>query len=166
MENWYCIHTKPAKEENVCRLLSEFPAIELLNPKVRRRKRRGQRRIETVETLFPCYLFARFDLSQYMHIVRNTRGVRRMVGDHSERPWTVDHTIIDFIKKRTDGLPLESVDCTFSRGDQVVVTAGPLAGLGGVFLYEMSAAERVVILLNTIETCARIQLHKADIARG
>ena len=166
MSNWYCIHTKPAKEETVCKLLAEFPAIELLNPRVRRRKKRGVRRIEVMETLFPCYLFARFDLSLYLHIIRNTRGVRRMVGDHSERPWTVDGSIIEFIRHRAENEVFYSDDPKFSRGENVVITDGPLAGLNGIFLYEMSASERVVILLNTIESCARIQLDKAYIARG
>jgi len=164
--NWYCIHTKPAKEETVCKLLSEFPAIELLNPRVRRKKRRGVRRIEVEETLFPCYLFARFDLSRYMHIVRNTRGVRRMVGDHSESPWTVDDKIIEIIQQRTVNYPVDAEEPRFKCGENVMVTAGPLAGLNGVFLYDMSASERVVVMLNTIQSCARVQLDRALIARS
>ncbi len=47
----------------------------------------------------------------------------------------------------------------------VRITEGPLAGLQGIFLDEMNATERVIVLLNTIESHTRVQVEKRMIAK-
>jgi hypothetical protein len=46
---------------------------------------------------------------------------------------------------------VELIDRPFGAGDSVRVTAGPLAGWSGIFDCELSDAERVVILIDTLQ---------------
>lgn len=165
MEQWYCIHTKPAREDAVCKLLSPLAAIETYCPDIRRKKWVGGLRREVTEKLFPCYLFARFDLPRYMHTIRNTRGVRRIVGDHCMSPWVVEPKIIDWIKHRSLSECLEDSNETLRPGEDVQINDGPLMGLRGVFLYELNASDRVMILLQALEHQARVQIPRHLLTR-
>ncbi len=102
MKNWYCIHIKPTKEDTVCHLLEGLPEVELFSPKIQRRKYLRSKPRMVVEALFPGYVFVKINAPRYAHTIRYTRGVRRMVGDHSGHPWIVDDAIIDFIRSRTE----------------------------------------------------------------
>lgn len=165
MKHWYCIHTKPAREDTICKLLAPFPAIELFNPLIRRKKRIRATYRHVTERLFPSYLFARLELPRYMHTIQNTRGVRRMVGDHTTAPWIVDDDIIDLIRSRTVNECWDAATMDFTAGETLQITDGPLMGLTGIFLYEINASDRVVILLNTIQNQARVQIERHQLGR-
>jgi transcription elongation factor/antiterminator RfaH len=158
MKHWYCIYTKPAQEDIICRKLCELPEIELLNPKLKRKKFARHRFTEVIEQLFPCYIFSKFDALQYFHLIRYTRGVKRFVGDRADSPYTVDDSIIEFIKaKMNDGLvTMEPIE--FVPGQAVRIVDGPFGGLSGVFLEELKPHERVMILLNTIQYQAKVMI--------
>jgi transcription antitermination factor NusG len=47
----------------------------------------------------------------------------------------------------------------------VEIQEGPLRGLQGVFEREMSDAERVVVLLQTIATAARVQVPRDQVRK-
>jgi transcriptional antiterminator RfaH len=165
MKDWYCIHIKPTKEDTVCHLLEDLPEVELFSPKIQRRKYLRFKPRVVVENLFPGYVFVKINAPRYFQTVRYTRGVRRMVGDHAGHPWTVDNAIIDFIRSRTECGIVDLEAPRFCAGETVRITEGPLAGLQGIFLNEMNATERVILLLNTIESQTRVQVEKRMIAK-
>lgn len=166
MEYWYCIYTKPKKEDLVCRQLMKLPEIEVFNPKLKRKKYVRSRLTQVVEELFPCYIFLKLNLERYFHLVKYTRGVKRFVGDSFNMPYTVDESIIDFIKsKRKEGfIHIEPPGLT--DGDRVVILKGPFSGLTGIFLKETKPNERIMILLNTIEYQAKVEIEKELIAKA
>jgi transcriptional antiterminator RfaH len=165
-KNWYCIYTKANQEDKVCRKLGELPGIELLNPKLKRRKPVRSKMTEVVEELFPCYIFSKFDPYRYFHMIKYTRGVRRFVGDRLGDPYVVDESIIECItSKMTDGI----IHCEVPRlgqGDKVVVLEGPFSGLTGLFLSELKPNERVLILLDTIKFQGRIRLPREFVSKA
>ena len=165
MKAWYCIHIKPTKEDTVCHLLEELPEVELFNPKIQRRKYLRSKPRMVVEALFPGYVFVKINALRYAQTIRYTRGVRRMVGDHTDHPWTVDAAIIDFIRSRTEQGFVDLEGPEFYAGETVRITDGPLAGLHGIFLGRMNATERVIVLLNTIESQTRVQIEKRLITK-
>ena len=165
MKNWYCIHIKPTKEDSVCHLLEELPEVELFSPKIQRRKYLRSKPRMVVENLFPGYVFVKINAPRYSQTIRYTRGVRRMVGDHTGHPWTVDEAIIDFIRSRIDQGFVDLEAPEFHAGEAVRITDGPLAGLHGIFISRMNATERVIVLLNTIENQARVQIEKRLISK-
>ncbi len=152
MNNWYCIYTKPKKEECVCRLLRKFNDIELFNPKLKRKRLARGQVSEIVEELFPCYIFSRFNPLTYYHLIKYTQGVNEVVGDSTGNPYAVDPTIINEIKAQSEQGYIQIKPAEFQRGDPVVIQEGPFEGWKGTFLNKCKANERVSVLLNLIKS--------------
>jgi transcription antitermination factor NusG len=93
-------------------------------------------------------------------MIKYTRGIRRIIGDESENPHIIDGEIIDQIQSRIrDGfVQLEPND--FNSGDNVVIQEGPFAGLAEIFIKDLPARDRVLILLGTIAYQASIEIEK------
>ncbi len=165
-KRWYCIYTKPRKEDFVSFQLSKVPGIEVLNPKFKRKRFLRGRFQEVIEELFPCYIFAKFN-SHFYHMIKYTRGVKRVVGDRSGRPYIVDESIIDIINAHTrdDGYVYLIKDEEFKQGDTIMITDGPLKGLVGIFLREMKPQERVLVLLNAISYHVKIEIDRTLIRK-
>lgn len=160
MENWYCIYTKANYADNLCQRFGEFSDIQVLNPKLKRKKYVRRKLQEVIEDFFPCYMFVRFDFVRYFHMIRYTRGVRRIVGDSLGDPWIVDEKIIEIIKSQSRDGYIEIEQNRLKKGDHVVIKGGPFDGFMGVFLEELKPSERVLVLLNTIQFEARIELFR------
>jgi transcription antitermination factor NusG len=148
---WFAIQARAGAEalvESNLRALS----IETFLPRVRRPVRHATRRPRMVlRPFFPGYLFARFCAADLLRAVRYRRGVLRVVGSGAE-PWPVDDAIIADIRERIgpEGY-VEMHERQFRVGDPVCITSGPLAGWSGIFDSQLSDAERVVILVETLQ---------------
>lgn len=160
MHCWFCINTKPRKEDEVCRMFEYVPSIEVFNPKLKKpRVKKGKTR-EVIEHLFPSYLFMKLSMDDHYRMVKYTRGVRSFVGDKSGNPYVVDNRVIDIIKSRLKDGYVAIEPPRFEEGEDVLIKEGPFAGLRGIFLGEKKAQDRVFILLNTFEFQAKIEINK------
>ncbi len=165
MRNWYCIYTKRGQEDNVTIKLSELPHIEMLNPKIQRKKFVRSRLTQVVEELFPAYIFGHLDLAEYGHLVQYTRGVRRFVGDRSGKAYEVDPHIIEFIKGRLQNGFVVLEKESLKPGDLVRVEDGLFAGYSGEVLLEMKPDERVMVLLTSLESRLKVELPRCCVSR-
>ena len=165
MSFWYCIYTKPGLEEFVTIQFNQQTGIEVFNPKIRKKRYLRGRMTVAEEKLFPCYLFARFDLSRYYRMVKYTRGVRSLVGDRGGNPYSVDENLITFLKSKMNDGFIRLDPPHFEPGEQVTITDGPLKGLMGIFQKELLVKERVMILLNTISYQARMEIDREFLAK-
>jgi transcriptional antiterminator RfaH len=165
MKHWYCIYTKPKMEEQVSRRLLDSPELEVFTPKLRRQKYVRGRLQEAVEDLFPSYIFSRFSLLDCYHMVKYTRGVKSVVGDTWGNPVVIDDEIIDQIQSRMkDGfVRVEPND--FKAGDNLVIQGGPFAGLAGIFIKDLPASDRALILLTAIAYQASVEVEKGLLER-
>src|SRR6478672_2468090 len=149
--HWFAIQSRPGMEAAAQSNLRAVP-IETLLPLARRPVHHATRTPRLVlRPLFPGYLFGRFCAAALLRAVSYSRGVLRVVGGGG-RPWPVDDAIVADILKRIgpEGC-VELPERPFSAGDSVRITTGPLAGWSGIFDSELSAAERVVILIETLQ---------------
>jgi transcriptional antiterminator RfaH len=157
---WYAIYTKPAKEDFVSFRLQTI-GIEVLAPKIRTRKYRKNRLVEVVESLFPCYLFARFEKEKYAHLITYTTGVRYIVGKRI--PVIVQDEIVCAIKERIGQSNIVIMKPEkFQLGSHVRITEGPLKDFYGIFEREVKGPERVMILLDALN--CRIELDGCQLA--
>lgn len=158
MSSWYCIYTKPRQEDLVSKRLQELNSIEIFNPKIRRKKYIRTRLLEVTEELFPAYIFAKFDESniRYFHLIKYTRGVKRLIGDHKGNPYIVEKSIIECIQSRMENGFVRLASPKMARGEEVYIKEGPFCGLTGLFLEELKPKDRVLILLNSIQYQARL----------
>lgn len=163
---WYVVHTHPKQEERAEKNLQAWQ-VETLSPKIKERRlsRFSDDPIYTVRPLFPRYIFARFSISDLYHKIRFTRGVRALVS-FNEYPSPVDDCVIEAIRSRIAKDGLVTVGEQFKRGDEVVITKGPLKNLIGVFEREMTGANRVELLLRTVSSQTRAVVSKDMITSG
>jgi len=148
---WFAIQARvgaeTVAESNLRALL-----IETLLPLVRRPVHHATRASRMVlRPLFPGYLFGRFCPAVSLRAVKYSRGVSRVVGGGGQ-PWPMHDAIIADIRERIgpEGY-VEMGERSFRMGDRVCITTGPLAGWSGVFDSALSDAERVVILIETLQ---------------
>lgn len=154
MKSWYVIHTKPRKEGTVMTLL-ERAGIECYAPQYRSRRVRRGRYADTVQHLFPGYVFARLQISTQLWKVTYTRGVKNVVAIGG-RPISVPDEAIEFIRTREQNGYIQGLGEEFAEGDTIEILDGPFAGLQGVFLRPMSDSDRALVLLSAIEYQANI----------
>ena len=157
MKNWYVINTKPKKEFQVERLFTEG-GIEIYNPKYLHEDR--------IKPFFPGYEFISFDFPDQYRLVKYTRGVKRVVGV-KEIPVSIPDEVIHEIKSREVNGFIE-IDKYGERpevGDEIEVVEGPLKGLRGVFKKELTAKERVLILLNYVTYQAQLIIEKEKLKK-
>ena len=152
MKNWYVINTKPKKEFQVERLFTEG-GIEIYNPKYMQEDR--------IKPFFPGYEFIYFDFPEQYRLVKYTRGVKRVVGVR-EIPVPIPDQVIHEIKSReVNGLiEIEKYGERPEVGDEIEVVEGPLKGLKGLFQKELTAKERVLILLNYVAYQGQLIIEK------
>jgi transcriptional antiterminator RfaH len=145
--NWYALYTKPRKEDAVAIRLQDA-RIEVLTPKLKSKRYKGNKLIETVEALFPCYLLAKFDKDKCFHLISYTRGVRYIVGKNN--PIIVHEEIVNAIKERMKEGNIVINTQNFERGERVHISNGLFKDFYGIFERETRGVERVIIFLNTI----------------
>lgn len=145
--NWYVLYTKPRKEDAVAVRLQDA-GIEVLNPKLKSKRYKQRKFIESIEPLFPCYLFAKFDKDKCSHLLTYTRGVRYIVG--KSNPIVVHEEVIGAIKERMGEGNIAINLQKFEKGERVLIKEGPFKDFYGIFERETRGAERVLIFLNTI----------------
>ncbi|UCE20756.1 MAG: hypothetical protein JSV46_00525 [Candidatus Aminicenantes bacterium] len=157
MKNWYVINTKPKKEFQVEKLFIEG-GIEIYNPKYLHDDR--------IKPFFPGYEFISFDYPDQYRLVKYTRGVKKVVGVR-EIPVPIPGEVIQEIKSReVNGLiEIDKYGEKPEVGDEIEVVEGPLKGLRGVFKKELTAKERVLILLNYVTYQAQLIIEKEKLKK-
>jgi len=153
MDAWYALYTKPRCEAQVVRALA-LRGIAAFLPLL------PDRQTGRSKPFFPCYLFARCDLASVGLTTLNwVPGLRRILS-FAGRPVIVPDEAVDLIEsglqqiEAQGGLPGHP----FKPGDEVVIEAGPLAGLRAVFQGPLGPAERVRILVSFLGEANRAEV--------
>jgi transcriptional antiterminator RfaH len=160
-ECWYAVKSKPRQEARAEANLSRLGVHTFLPRETRPTRSRSQ---PTNAPLFPGYLFVRCDIAATFHKIVYTRGVSKVLGDgYAASP--IHDEIIDMIRTRMTTTADADPICTFARGEAVRVTAGPLEDLVGIFEANVKPAERVAILLRTVNSYMRVVVDPAVLQR-
>lgn len=139
---------------------------EVFLPMLKARMPRWGRMAISTAPLFPCYVFARLDLRTNYFEVKYLAGVSGLVSAGNE-PIVVPEAIIGEIRSRGVDDVVEIREVPFDSGQQVRVVDGPFRGFEAIFERYLSGAERVAILLNTIENAGpRILLPASALAKS
>ncbi len=163
-DEWYLVRTKLGKERWVRDQLSARLS-EVFLPMLKARMPRWGRLSMSVAPLFPCYLFVRLDLQADYFEVKYLAGVTGLVSAGAD-PIVVPDRIIEEIRARGVNDVIEIREVPFDSGQPVRVVEGPFRGFEAIFERYLSGAERVAILLNTIEKAGpRIVLPASALAK-
>lgn len=152
MSEWYLIYTKPKAEDL---LTKKFTAcgFEVFNPKLKERRHIRKKVQDVISTLFPCYIFVRFDVDESYKLVKYTRGVKNVVGADGV-PMTVPVGIIESIRKRMENNVVPVAPACFEPGDNVIIKGGPFKDFEAIFEGDLKGIDRVSVLLTAINARA------------
>jgi transcriptional antiterminator RfaH len=147
---WYLVYTNLKQEERANENLKAW-GVETVYAKLRARRYNEFTGAPTYITqpLFPRYLFVKFNAREQLSKVRFTRGIQNVVC-FGESLATVDHEIIEIIRERIDENGFVKINQELKPGDKVVISAGPLKNLIGIFEREVKGSDRITILLTAI----------------
>jgi transcriptional antiterminator RfaH len=163
--HWYVIRTHPKQETRAENNLRAW-RVETFNPRFRDCHFNPYTGHPTyhIKSLFPQYIFARFEAQCLTSIISHTRGVRTVVS-FGAGPTAVDDEIIALLKSQTDEQGFVRVGKSFKGGDRVMVEGGPLKGLRGIFESEAKDSERVLILLSCVSYQGRVLVEKESVRK-
>jgi transcriptional antiterminator RfaH len=146
---WYLVRTKPGKERWVSDQLSAI-LPEVFLPMLEARTPRWGRMAWSVMPLFPCYVFAQFELQARYFDIKYMAGVQGIVSAGCD-PLAVPAPVIEEIKRRGVKGVVRIEPRAFDGGEHVRVVDGPFRGFDAIFERYLSGAERVAILLSAVE---------------
>jgi transcriptional antiterminator RfaH len=163
---WFCVRSQPKHEHIAAANLRQQPNTEVFNPRIRfkRSTRRGP--VWVTESLFPNYLFARFDWQETLRLVHHTSGVACVV--HFGTRWpTIPEAVMEELRGSLGEEELRVLGETLDAGDEVQIAGGVFHGLQGVVMRIMPAKARVAVLLDflgrqstvEVELDAVVKLH-------
>jgi transcriptional antiterminator RfaH len=153
---WYAIRTKPKQEARVESNLTAW-RLETFAPWLResRRNQASRSASHSIKPLFPQYIFARFELQSMYQKVRFTRGVHSVVS-FGDSPAIVEDGIISLIQSRAGKDGFIHINDELQADDKVLITDGHFKSFCGIFERQTSDADRVMILLKTLNYQAHV----------
>ena len=162
MKHWFVVNTKPRNEDRAASNLAAGN-IEVLSPKLKLKKYKNGRLIEAIEPMFPSYIFVKFHPVDEFRLVKYTRGVKTIV-HFGNKIIPINDELVDFVKSRlVDGIATLQKK-TFKKGEKVLIKEGPFKGLGGIFEKELEGKERVMILLDSVQFAASMEIDQDLVA--
>jgi len=158
MKRWYVVNTKPRNEDRAARNLVNG-GIEVLAPKLKLRKFKEGKFVHVVEPMFPGYIFVRFHPLDEFRMVKYARGVKTIV-HFGGRIIPLQDEIIEFIRTKLENGVASVEKPKISKGEKVLIKDGPFKGFSGIFESELDGKERVAILLEGVNYCAKMEIDR------
>jgi transcriptional antiterminator RfaH len=159
--DWYAVNTKP-RQENIAQWNLERLGVDSFCPQLRQDKVIRRKRQVVISPLFPGYLFVRFNVDTHCRAVNYAQGVRGVVAFGSV-PAKVDDEMIESIKTRLEDGCVIIQPPSFTPGQTVRIQEGPFEGLEAVFEREMTAQQRVVVMLKALSYQARVVVDREQV---
>jgi len=136
--------------------------IEAFSPRLRIRRRTRRGAIWFVEALFPGYLFARFNPTESMLLVRASPGVKTVVSFGFQIPLIQDD-VIEGLRAYFDQNEMHEVTNEFQPGDEITIAGGPFDGFSAAVLNVRSTTGRVQVLLEMLGRCTPVELSREQL---
>jgi len=146
---WFCIRTHLKREHIAEGHLRQIPGVDVFNPRLRllRSTRRGRR--WTTESLFPNYVFARFDLEPTLERVMYTPAVKVVLRFGNRIPEIPD-AVIEDLRQGLAEMDSQVLTDAPVEGDEVEIAAGAFVGTRALVARVLPGKQRVRILLDVM----------------
>jgi len=161
---WLVVRTKP-RQERVAVSHLEHREVEAYCPMYL--EPRWRRKTAGVPVpLFTGYIFVECDPEHQLNAVSYCPGVAHPVR-FDRRLATVEQDVIDSIRQRegvTGHVMPPEVEIGITLGNKVMIMAGPLTGMEGVFRGTMRGGERAQVLLEFLRQKNLVEVDTEDLA--
>jgi transcription elongation factor/antiterminator RfaH len=158
MKRWYVVNTKPRNEDRAAMNLLNG-GIEVLAPRLKLRKFKDGKFVEVIEPMFPGYIFVRFHPVDEFRMVKYARGVKTIVHFGGQIVPLQDN-MIELIRTRLENGVASIQKSKISKGEKILIKDGPFKGFSGIFESELDGKERVAILLEGVNYCAKMEIDR------
>ena len=163
---WYAVFCKPRQEsiaqENLAR-----QGFKVYLPRIRARQNRRGQWVDTVDALFPRYLFICVDaFRQSTHSVRSTRGAVGLVR-FAGQPAVVPEIVIEALSRREDaesGL-FHDDRTSYCPGQPIRLIGGPISDVEGIFL-QQDGEHRAIVLLELFGKANKVRVKRDWISKA
>jgi transcriptional antiterminator RfaH len=162
IDSWFCLKAQPKREHIAAACLRQISEVEAFCPRVRFRKRTNRGPVWFVESMFPGYLFARFDYATFHRRVRQRSGVSGFV-HFGDRLALLPDALVNEMKMRIGTDELLEIEQGLEPGQNVRIIKGPFQGLEAPVTRLITARERVEILLEWIGRSLHAEASVADV---
>jgi transcriptional antiterminator RfaH len=160
--SWFCLKAQPKREHIAAACLRQISEVEVFCPRVRFRKSTKRGPVWFIESMFPGYLFARFDYGIFHREIRQRPGVNGFV-QFGERLALLPDALISEIKTRTGTDEIVEISRALEPGLEVEITQGPFQGLKALVTRLITARERVEILIEWMGRTLRAEAGVTDL---
>ena len=156
---WRCVHTKPKCEHIAAKHVQMLghDGVDVFCPRVRFCKNTKRGKVWFVESMFPGYIFVKFDLFRSLRGINGAHGVTRVVR-FADNFSVVSDEVVDELRANFDDTELITVHQTMIEGDEVEVTEGPFKGANAVVRQIHPGKDRVRILLEFLGSNREVEV--------
>ncbi len=161
---WFCVRSQRRSEHIAAANLKKSAGLEVVNPRIRFRRATARGPSWITESMFPSYLFARFDWKRSLDVVRHTFGVAGVV--HFGAFWpVVPDEVINELQSAMGGEGVRLVEPAIDLGEEVEIASGAFEGFRGIVARVMPARDRVAILLDFLGRQTTVEVAMKGITR-
>jgi len=157
---WFCVRAQQKHEHVAATHLRQLDQVEVFNPRLRFCRPVRQRKVWVTESLFPGYLFARFNWKDSLCKVQYAPGVQSVV--HFGTGWpTVPHRVIEDIRAAIGPAETRQISDELNPGDEVQIIGRLFQGLNVIVTQVMPGRKRAAVLLHFLgrQTTVEIGTH-------
>lgn len=158
---WYCLRTQTKREHIAAAILDKMDDVEVFCPRISQIKKTRTGKKRFVEAMFPGYIFAKFCFTTHSRQVVHSQGVTKMVqlGDRRVIP---EHIINDLKSSLPEGI-IEAPDLSVEPGAEIEFITGSLEGLNGKVIAQLTAQNRIKVLLEFLGREITVEVNPDDI---
>jgi transcriptional antiterminator RfaH len=139
--------------------------VEVFNPRMRYTRSMRYGPVDVIESMFPNYLFARFDWMTSLNRVHYAPGVSGVVHFNDHWP-TVPEASIEEIRALLSADGVHHVQNEPKVGESVELAGGTFRGLSAVITRFMPGSQRVTVLMDFLGRQTAVEIGLDSIIRG
>jgi transcriptional antiterminator RfaH len=158
---WFCVQTHPKHEHIAAGHMTNLCGIEVFNPKIRTRRSTARGPVWFTESLFPGYVFARFDLARQLDQVKYCPAVSQVVRFGHGYP-VVPEAAVEELRNQFGPGEIVVAQSSLAEGDTVRIVGGAFRDLLAVVRSIQPGKDRVQALLEFLGTTAVVELAMGD----
>jgi len=136
--------------------------LEVFQPQLRVERATQRGVVRVVEPLFPCYVFVRCVLEDYLDEIQYANGVHSLVHFGHRIP-PVPDPIVEELRECFEAADTMTVPDRIAPGDEVTIGEGAFAGMHAYVLRLMPARKRVQVLLEVLGGPTPVEVNRCSV---
>jgi len=161
---WFCLRSQVKHEHIAAEHLRRMVDVEVFNPRVHYTRTTRLGPMGVTESMFPNYLFARFNWQTGLAKVHYAPGVSGIV--HFGDKWpTVPERAIEEIRDQLETDGICELEDAIEAGETVEIAGRAFLGLQAVVTQVMPGKQRVMVLMDFLGRQAMVEVGVGSIIR-